>query len=521
MYFRPLSAVIVLSVLSDILVVADMPAFMQDQAVDVGAYGNLLHQSFLSDPSVTGLVANIHVPPQHGASPSRHIGWASQGFSAGARPMLIDANTFSTVWSGPALSKAVWSPTVQSCNGTDYLTWWGGATDPHDSTRRGRVLMANRRYELVYNISALDPVPTVDVHELFVTPYCSVVVFGIAVHQHDLTAYNITDGWIEDPFIQEIDLATGSSVFLWQTSKHVPEVISETQWTLHDEVGKSAHAPFDCSRHTCTIYYISATNGTILWRLGGSNSDFKDISGGKALDFHWQHHARWVDEDLRRISLFDNHIADPRSFPSSDQKALSRGLILELDHERREVRLVHSYLATGNIHAYREGSMQVLTDSPTPGNVLLGYGHEPAFTEFSADGTVLLDVAFGPRGLSEGTSDNYRVLKVNWTGSPSWGPKIAPGPRPEYTFNNDTATFAVTLLGGSGDSLANDTAYFSWNGATEVASWVVLASNDTVNLTLKHFLGEALKTGFEDHLGIGSFNYIPAHFSAGKSLDLY
>ena len=62
------------------------------------------------------------------------------------------------------------------------------------------------------------------------------------------------------------------------------------------------------------------------------------------------------------------------------------------------------------------GSMQLLPG----GNALVGWGNQPAFSEYSKSGRQLLDVKFPGKDLS------YRALFTsNWVGTPSYPPSGA------------------------------------------------------------------------------------------------
>ncbi|KAF1347044.1 hypothetical protein BDV97DRAFT_231687 [Delphinella strobiligena] len=151
------------------------------------------------------------------------------------------------------------------------------------------------------------------------------------------------------------------------------------------------------------------------------------------------------------------------------------------------------FKAPSEIKAFRKGGMHYLPNR----NALSGYGNEPALTEFAPDGTILWDVRFGSLGGDRGTADNYRSMKVNWTGFPTWNPSIAAGSSiqaPSPLLNNTLPRNAP-----------NDTAYFSWNGATEIKSWLVLASKESQNLTsISNLWTELPKLGFETSVQIGT-----------------
>ncbi|GAB7351724.1 hypothetical protein MBLNU459_g2311t2 [Dothideomycetes sp. NU459] len=376
--------------------------------------------------------------------------------------------------------------------------------------------MFNNNYESVYNISALGDLVWTDAHEIFLTPQCTAVISLYQPRSYNLTHLNITDGWLLDSYIQEIDIASNELLFEWRSSDHVN--VTDSVWApeLMDQ-GLNSTNGFDffhinsiekdqfgnyliSARHMNALYYIDGQTGDVIWTLGGLRNDFTDLSNGTATNFAWQHHARWTSSKLNSVSLFD----DRNTAYHAAADPLSRGIILDLDTDKMTVTLSGSYPATNNITSVREGSMQTLPD--TAGNVLLGYGDEPAFTEFSANGTVLWDVTFGPFKLDRYSADNYRALKVNWTGAPLSSPKIAAGPafwdgKSWQSSLQATATLAATNNTASSSASAavqNDTAYVSWNGATEVVAWALLATNASAHMNLtQHFWKRVPKRGFE------------------------
>lgn len=161
--------------------------------------------------------------------------------------------------------------------------------------------------------------------------------------------------------------------------------------------------------------------------------------------------------------------------------------------------LKHNYRAASHIESFRKGSMQVLPSS----NVLLGFGNQPAFTEYAPNGTILWDVHMGPvmAGYDRETADNYRSLKVNWTGTPHWSPKIAAGP---------TLVNATDLMDAADGNVRdwvearNDTVYMSWNGAMELKRWMIFAAAHPLQLdSLGSLFATVNKTGFETGVLVG------------------
>ena len=100
------------------------------------------------------------------------------------------------------------------------------------------------------------------------------------------------------------------------------------------------------------------------------------------------------------------------------------------------------------------------------GDVFVGWGQQPYFTEFSASGQQIFDARF------TSNTSSYRAYRMGWSGQPNTAPNIAAAP------NNDGTTEV----------------WASWNGATTVSSWRVLAGPSAGSLTP---LMTARKGGFE------------------------
>lgn len=104
------------------------------------------------------------------------------------------------------------------------------------------------------------------------------------------------------------------------------------------------------------------------------------------------------------------------------------------------------YLSPRKIRAISQGSMQTLPN----GNVLLGYGHVGAFSEFASDGSLVCDVDYAPQSrFGGGEVQSYRVYKFAWHGWPLTKPET------------------VVALDERGEA----SLFVSWNGATEVLAW--------------------------------------------------
>ena len=182
------------------------------------------------------------------------------------------------------------------------------------------------------------------------------------------------------------------------------------------------------SRNTHTIYKIDRS-GAIIWRLGGKHSDFAMGRGsGLRLAARRAPPARRHDHRLRQ-----------RRHPAVER--LSRGLILDVDEQAMTATLLRQYTHP-QILAGSQGNVQVLPN----GNVFVGWGAVPHVSEFDRSGQLLFDALLG---------DEVRVL-----------PRLPPA------VDGPARRRPAIALAGRGARL---TAYASWNGATDVAAWQLLA----------------------------------------------
>ena len=80
------------------------------------------------------------------------------------------------------------------------------------------------------------------------------------------------------------------------------------------------------------------------------------------------------------------------------------------------------------------------------GNFFMGWGAEPYFSEFTSTGQLIFDAHMPAK------DESYRSYRFQWTGTPATPPAIV-----------------------ASSTSSGVTVYASWNGATGVASWRLLA----------------------------------------------
>jgi hypothetical protein len=193
---------------------------------------------------------------------------------------------------------------------------------------------------------------------------------------------------------------------------------------------------------------------------------------GRGSRFCRQHDARWAGNGA--MTLFDNHV------DRIGDGGQSRGLRLSVSRRRMRVRLLHSYRHPRRLAAPNKGSARQLTN----GNLLVGWGAEPFITEFTRHGRIVFDAHF-----ARADDGSYRAIRARWHGRPATAPRVA-----------------------ADRQGARTTVWASWNGATDVARWQVLAGDDAAALSP---VGTRARRGFETAMSVAA----SARFVAVRALD--
>ena len=381
--------------------------------------------------------------------------------------MILD-NRGELVWFNPLpLDIATQSDVrVQAYRGEPVITAWEGVSQL--GTGFGHLVIYDQSYGEVLRQQVPNGYPGADQHEFLITPRDTALVIIYNPLEWDLTSIGgPVNGNALDSVIQEIDLATGHMLFEWHALDHIAPVESYTAYSPEEpwdyvhfnSVELDEHDDFVVSaRNSHAIYKIERESGRIRWRLHGKRSDFRM---GPDAGFALQHDARLHPDGT--LSLFDNHEGDQ----AREAEEQSRGLVLRLDEDLREATLVRQYTHPTEILSVSQGNMQTLPN----GNVFVGWGSAPVFSEFAADGQFLFSGRF-PQG-----TNSYRAFRYEWEGRPSESP-------------------AVAIEAGLGNML---TIYVSWNGDTRTTAWHVLAGESGDDLDQ---IGTVLRSGFETVISV-------------------
>jgi hypothetical protein len=333
------------------------------------------------------------------------------------------------IWFRPLDTRGVYGFRVQRYRGRPVLTWWR-ARPTGATVGQAFYVVAGNSYRTIAGIRPQRGA-IADPHEVLLTSRGTALM--TTFRNVLFNGLRVADGGV-----QELDLRTGRVLLDWRATRHV--ALSES----YSKIPRRSSVPYDffhvnsidvdvdgnllvSARNTHTVYKIQRGTGNVMWRLGGKRSDY---ALGRNVRFAWQHDARRHPDGT--ISIFDNGAA-PRVHRQS------RVIFIRLDKRRMRAHLARYIVHRPPRLAINQANAQLLPRQ----HVLVGWGHEPYVTEYDRRGRVVLDLRFGGGG-----ADSYRAFRFQWVGRPHTRPAVA---------------------------VHDGRVYFSWNGATEVRSWQILA----------------------------------------------
>ncbi|MGH2865403.1 MAG: arylsulfotransferase family protein [Solirubrobacteraceae bacterium] len=449
-------------------------------------------QHYSSAPSLTPSTVRITTPARSGAS-SGDLFLAPYQGDGSPGPMITEQNG-SLVWFHrlPSGDDAT-SLKLQEYEGKPVLSWWQGRI-LEVGFGQGEDVIYNTSYQKLASVRAGNGYAA-DLHEFRLTPEGTAWIDAFdPIHMNLSSDHGLSNGIITDSVIEEVDVKTGLVMWQWHALGHISPRESHNAAPKYDypwdyvhlnsidpgptgqEAAAGADQPGDVllsSRNTWTLYNVNIDSGAVLWRLGGDHSSFKLGPGTRT---YWQHDAAWQPNGL--ISVFDNG-SDP---PEEKQ---SRGIELDPNLSSHTVTLAKAFTNPARtLLASSQGDMLSLPG----GNWLMGYGGLPNFTEYDGSAHVLLDGTLGKN------VQDFRTYLSPWSGQPTGSPS------------------AVASVGSGGRISVS----VSWNGATQVASWRVLAGTSSGALSP---VATAARSGFQTTISAsstGPYVAVQALSSAGE-----
>jgi hypothetical protein len=354
-------------------------------------------------------------------------------------PMILDPYG-NLIWFKPLPKYDVASDfRVQSYRGEPVLTWWQGYTDAGVGVGVDQIY--NTSYQQLATVSAANGL-SADLHEFQLTPQGTALISAYYPVHWDATAVGgSAQQVVFDAVVQEIDIPTGLVLFQWDSLDHIP--LTDTYSHL-----RYPHAPFDyfhlnavaqdddgnliiSARNTWAAYKVRTSDGSIVWTLGGKHSSFRF---GPGAEFAFQHDVRARGPNDRYVTVFDDGAGPPKIHSES------RGEELILDTKQMTARLAWQDLHAPQLTANFEGNVQQLPNFDD----FVGWGQQPYFSQYNQHGRLVFD------GRFTGGTASYRAYRFKWSGTPQTLPAV-------WALHTGRTT----------------TVWASWNGATDVAGWLV------------------------------------------------
>ena len=352
------------------------------------------------------------------------------------------------VWFSPVTEGKPFDFNAQSDQDRPVLTWWQGTVTGAHGLGVGEI--ADSSYKTITTVTAGDGLVT-DLHELnsdlvghgadhcLRDDDCQPVVRGSeAQRARCLSATRRRSTWRP-----ERSCSTGEA---WITChcRRASRPAGEPKGTF-DYFHINSVAEMDdgnlliSGRNTWALYKVDRSSGKVIWRLNGKRSNFsvsqRHASTGSTTRGQNGHSG------LTRVRQRGAQEGAPVPRPVADRSTPTRCTSS----------LVQAYIHPARFLSNTLGNVQLLED----GRVFIGWGDQPYFSEFAPDGTLLLDGQL-PVGVR-----SYRAFAANWVGQPAEPPRVVAKANPAGGF----------------------VVYASWNGATEIDKWTILAGSHKSSLT--------------------------------------
>jgi hypothetical protein len=332
---------------------------------------------------------------------------------------------------------------IQQYLGHPVLTYWQGRIAIGHGLGSG--IIDDQSYHEIAHVNAGNGL-AMDLHDFALEPGGVALITVYEPVYMDLKPFGgASNGVIDDCVVQEIDVRTGLVMFEWHALGHVSLSASYSKpwpgpglavwdWFHINSIDlEPSQNLLISSRSTWSVYDIGHTYGEVLWTLGGRHSSF---ALGPNVRFAWQHDATRLADGS--IEIFDNE-------DTPKIGAQSRAIDVALNFATHTATLAHVYVDPGQVVlSPSQGDVQQLANTDR----LVGWGQIGLVSEFSAQGALTFQLNL-PAPV-----ESYRAYRYPWSAQPATPPAIA----------------ASRATGAAATAIAA-----SWNGATGVVAWQVLA----------------------------------------------
>ncbi|HEY4451569.1 MAG TPA: arylsulfotransferase family protein [Solirubrobacteraceae bacterium] len=378
-----------------------------------------------------------------------------------AGPMIFD-EAGNLVWFDPLPSGAAANLQVQQYAGKAVLTWWQGRITTQ-GFGQGEEVIDDSSYRQVGRVHAGNGLKA-DLHDFHITAQDTALLTAFDPVDCNLSSLGgPAGGAVTDTVMQELDLKTGLVRREWHSLDHIHMSDSDSnanhaseEWPydyfhLNSFQQLASGRTLISARNTSALYELDTQSGQVLSEIGGRHSTFTLGAGASTA---YQHDATELPNGT--ISIFDNG-----GVPRVHQQ--SRGILVTLNAAAKTETVLAQYEHPSALSADSQGNLQTLPS----GDLFIGWGSSPYFSEFSPSGQLLFDAHM------HGSYQSYRAYRFPWSASPAEAPAIAA--------TSASASSPVTV-------------YASWNGDTRTAAWRVLAGATATQLAP---VAGAPRSGFE------------------------
>ncbi len=334
------------------------------------------------------------------------------------------------------------------------------------SQKDAKFYVMDSHYHIVNTYQAEDGY-TADLHDLQLLPNGNALLMIYDTETVDMS--RVVSGGQKNAavtglVIQEQD-PDKNVIFEWRSWDHFAFTDSTASLTAAqiDLVHGNALAPANdgnlllSSRNLSEITKINLQTGAVMWRFGGKANQFQFMNGQP---FAFQHDVRQLPNG--DITVFDNQ-------GTTQNPAPSQAIEYKLDEVNKTATVVWNFTHSPVVFGTYMGNTQRLPD----GNTFMSWGAPYthgnygyySMTEVTPQNQTILDFVFDQPYVS------YRAFLFPWHGAPDTLPDLA------YKADMTGITFG-----------------YSWNGATDVASYRLYAGGSPQTLSV---VDEKARSDFE------------------------
>ena len=333
---------------------------------------------------------------------------------------------------------------ADSLDAWDFKEQPNGLLSYYDQKNSTFYLM-NSHYQVTDSYQAGDGY-SADLHDLQILPNGDALLMIYDAETIDLSKIvsgGKPDATVTGLVIQELD-PSKNVIFEWRSWDHFSLFDSTSSLTDQDidlVHGNSLALANDgnlllSSRNLNEITKINLQTGEVMWRLGGKANMFTFVN---SQIFAYQHDVRQLPNG--DLTVFNNQGTQEAPAPSG-------GIEYKIDETHKTVTQVWGFAHTPPVFTTFMGNVQRLAD----GNTVLGWGAPSqatgysffSMTEVDPENQTIFELVF------DQPYDSYRAFRFPWQGFPSAPPDLA------YKVDGNVLTLG-----------------YSWNGATDVASYQV------------------------------------------------